>query len=143
MIKEKTVEKVKGYWEEGKTVSAIASLCGISRTSVYEVLKENNLYEKRERVSKIKERPLTRFHELLGHKISWERTFIKKAKIKDMADELGISPSRLAAMEAGICDPTISDLVKLSELVETKPYLLLKEISDQIDREKEVYTEIE
>lgn len=135
-------DNIQELWKEGRSVSLISTLTGTSRTKVYDVLKQAGLYEEKKKVPRKDAVALSRFHEILGHKISWERICIKRAKLNELAKEMGISAIRLSGIEAGLVDVTLSDLIKLSNLVETKPYLLLKYVSDELDKEQEVYTDI-
>lgn len=131
-LRNKIIDAIK----DGKSVQFISSAFGPGRATIYDIAKKEGLTIAAGKKASTKGEALSEFHQELGQKLVWERMMLKKASLGDESKSTGISSIRLASIEAGNFDLTLFDLIRLADYLDTKPYLILKEVQDTIEKRK-------
>jgi len=107
------------YLEEGETAQAIAIDVGLSVMAIRVILKNGNaLRGKGPRTKKPKEdKVLSPLHSKIGGMLSHHRFFTRGIDRRMAADELNWSMQRVATVEAGGYNLTLTDLQDLSRFL--------------------------
>jgi transcriptional regulator with XRE-family HTH domain len=118
-IEERNRRICERYLEEGETAQDIAIDVGLSVMAVRVILKKGNaLRGKTPRVKKPKEeKVLSPLHSKIGGMLSHHRFFTRGIDRKKAAEELNWSMQRVATVEAGSYNLTLTDLQDLSRFL--------------------------
>lgn len=118
-IEERNERICNRYLEEGETAQEIAIDVGLSVMAIRVILKNGNaLRGKTPRVKKLKEdKVLSPLHAKIGGMLSHHRFFTRGIDRRMAADELNWSMQRVATVEAGGYNLTLTDLQDLSRFL--------------------------
>lgn len=118
-IEERNQRICDRYLEEGETAQEIAIDVGLSVMAIRVILKNGNaLRGKTPRVKKPKEdKVLSPLHAKIGGMLSHHRFFTRGIDRKMAAEELNWSMQRVATVEAGSYNLTLTDLQDLSRFL--------------------------
>ncbi|WP_152613152.1 helix-turn-helix domain-containing protein [Inquilinus limosus] len=112
---------------DGGSVSQVAKQFHLSYAYVHALLKRLDVLNHPDRKAATparkafaERRPLSNFHSTIGARLGYYRVQVKGLEYATLSQLTGIPAMRLSAAENGIVDLTISDLVKLSKILEFK-----------------------
>src|SRR5262249_50283289 len=119
---ERNATILRMWLHEGKSQKQISAEFGISRQWVREILKEMGADRctKPQRGTAVKiadQRVISTLHSQIGQAVNYARQFTQKKSVDLFAAEVRLSRQRLRKIEAGVEEPTLSELLRLSQAI--------------------------
>jgi plasmid maintenance system antidote protein VapI len=117
-FEERDLAVLNAWILENKSVGDIARQFGLEPQSVGKILKKNGVKRERRPSKKYADmRPISPIHAQIGFELNAYRSMRNKLSASQMALKLGMSRLRLRKLELGIDECTLTELLRISQLL--------------------------
>ena len=116
--------KIVQQFVDGTRVPDLARLHGLSTAAVWKIVK-GVTRNKRSPTRRVTRKPISNLHAQIGFDISHRRVGVMNLGPQEFAAKASLSRQRLLDIEAGIYDPSLSDLTRICPILGTSPEILI------------------